>query len=112
MEMMSRRLVLLRGVTAETDLMARRAQRETVRLVTVRARHASVVHLRLEERAVLVDLVADLAVRVVQLVLEKRDAIRVAERAAGRRIIGELTETRVGASARIDLTRLSSRRRA
>ena len=45
-EVMLRRLVLLGGVAAETDLAPRRPQLAAVRIVTIGARHALVEHLR------------------------------------------------------------------
>src|SRR5262249_14108384 len=70
------------AVALRAERVALGAQRERVRVVTVAARDTGAVHRALHERAVLVHLVADLAVRLVQAGFEQRGAECVEEGAA------------------------------
>ena len=110
-EVMLRRLVRLARMAAETDLAPWCAELAAVRVVAVRARHATVEHLRLQKGAVLVDLVADLPVRVVEPILEQRDSMGVTERPAVAVVVGELAAARVTAPAQLDFARRLARRR-
>jgi hypothetical protein len=64
---------------------ARRLHRARMHVMAVAAAHALCIHRRLQERAVHVDLVKDLAVRVVQPVAQDGKAIGVGESRADRR---------------------------
>ena len=60
-----------------------------MRLVAIRADDALGVHPALKERAVVVDLVAHLAVVVVQPLLQQREAMAVGERLAVHLVVGD-----------------------
>ncbi len=72
MEVVLRRIELLGGVARHAHAVGRALHLERVRIVAVRARDTGGVHLALEEGAVLVDLVLDLAVGKVKALLEQR----------------------------------------
>src|SRR6185295_2842830 len=107
---MRRRRVLWRRVARQAHLAPRRAELEAVRVVAVRAGDATVKHLGLPKRAVLVHLVADLAIGVVEAILQERHAMRVSERLAVWVVLGELAAARVAPPAHLDLARRSRRR--
>src|SRR2546425_10352689 len=109
---MRRCLVLLARMATEPDLAPRRAERAAVRVVAIGARHATGEHLRLQEGAVLVHLVADLPVGVVEAVLEQRDSVGSAQWPAVHVVVGELAAPRGAAPAQLDLSRRPGRPRA
>src|SRR5262249_54803779 len=94
---------------------ALRAQLAAVGLVTVAAGHARCIHSALEKRAPVVDLVALLAVGVINRIGEKRRPVVIEERLACRGTVGELTAPPNTLRANVDLAigraRLRSRRR-
>ena len=107
-------VVLPRGVglgcvAAPAHGVARRAQRHRVRVVAVRARDALRVHEALEERAVLVDLLLDLPVRVVERLAEERRPVGVHEWGAGDVPLRNHGTPRVAARARFDLRPVCAR---
>jgi hypothetical protein len=81
-EVVLRSVVRDRRVTPGAQRVPGLAQAPAVRLVTARARHAGLVHLALEKRSVLVDLIEDLPVGVVEALVEERHAVRLPERLA------------------------------
>jgi hypothetical protein len=91
---------------------ARWPEVSAVGVVTVRARHARGVHLALQERPVLVDLVLDLAVGVVQGGVEERHAIVLSQRLAGEVVVEDLRAAGVASAAGLDLGARRGRRRA
>ena len=66
---------LLRHVAAGADPFRRAGHLEVVRVVAIGAAHALRVHLALQKRSVLVDLVQDLPVGVVETLVEQRRAV-------------------------------------
>ena len=85
-----------------TEVVSRNAALPAVWIVAVRARHAGRVHAALEERAVFVDLIEDLPIRVVQPRVEQRGTKRIEERVAGRVRVAELRPPRVALGADVD----------
>ena len=79
------------------------AEARAVRIVAVRAGHARAVHRALEERAVLVDLVADLAVGVVARALEEAHAIRLLQRLTRQEVAPDRSAARVTSTTRFHL---------
>jgi len=79
-----------------------RAQLQAVRLVTVAAHHAGLVHLALHEGGVLIVFIAYLAVVMVQRPLRQRDAMGVEQRHAVV-VITQRAATRVTAPATVNL---------
>src|SRR4029450_8142858 len=73
-------LVLCRRMTLGADRVAGRAKRPAVRLVTVRAGDAALMHPAREEGAPVVDLVALLAVGVIETRGQQRGAVVVEKR--------------------------------
>ena len=93
-----------RRMALGADRVALGAQLGRVRIVAVRAADAARVHPRLQERAELVVLVEDLAVRVVKPGPQQREVERVVERRAGQRIaVAERLAPRVAGRALLDL---------
>ena len=102
---MRARVELLRQVALSADAVAGRPQLLPVGIVTVRAGDALRRHPAGEERAVVVDLVAHLAVGPVQPRLDQRRPEGVVQRLAGHVIIGELAAPGMAACADLDLRR-------
>src|SRR5690606_21816747 len=67
-------------MAARAQRVARSEHATRVRIVTVAARHTSPIHAALKERPGHVDLVQDLAVRVVQVLAQQRELVIVEER--------------------------------
>ena len=88
---------------AGADAVRRALDLQVVRVVAVRAGDAGRVHLALEERAVLVDLVLDLAVGEVEALLEERRPVRLQERLAVDVVVGDDRAPRVAPRAGLDL---------
>ena len=109
---MGGRVEARRRVALRAHRVARHAQLLAVRVVAVGAGDALRVHAALQERAVVVDLVAHLPVGVVEIRLEQRDTIGVAERRAGMPGVVELAAPRVASRAGLDLAARGSRRGA
>src|SRR5262249_30512889 len=103
--------VLLR-MTLHAHAIAFFAQARAVRLVAVAAGDPFVIHPALQEGAVLVHLAADLPVGLVEVGLEQRGQVRVGDRLAVRRRLGELAAARVAARAGVDLDARGARRTA
>ena len=76
---------------------------DAVRVVAVRAGHARGVHLALQERAVLVDLVLLLAVGLVEPLFKQGHAVGVGQRLAELVVEPALSATRVAARTRFHL---------
>ena len=102
-EVMRGRVELRREVALRADRVARRAQLRAVRLVAVAAGHALRVHAAREERAPVVDLVALLAVGVIEAGRQQRRHVVIRERLAGVVAVGELAAARVALRADVDL---------
>ena len=94
------------------DGVAGRAQLQRMRVVAVGAGHALRVHPALQERAVVVDLVAHLAVGVVEAGSSSEARKPSPKRLAGVPCVGDLAAARVAARAGLDLARAVARRRA
>ena len=113
-EMMRRRVVLLRRMTLRTEGVAVRAKFRAVRIVTIAARHAGVEHPALDEGAVLVVLLLYLAVGEIVVLIEQRDAVIVADRLSMHIVLVNLAAPRVASRTRLDfaigLTRRASTR--
>ena len=105
------RVVLRREVALRADLIAGVAQFRRVRIVTIGAGHAGCVHLALQKRAVVVDLVLLLAVRIVQVGDDERDVV-VEQARAGRIAIGDVHAAGVTLGTRLDLVIGATRRAA
>jgi hypothetical protein len=102
-EVVRRRVERLGLVAARAETVVRERDLARVHVVAVAARHAAAVHLRLQERAVLVDLVQDLSVGVVERGVEEAHVVAVGERTAERVRRAVRTATRVAPRARLDL---------
>ncbi len=107
------------GTSKVVGEMALRADRvalglllQAVRVVTVRAGHAGCMHLALEERAVVVDLVLHLPVRPVQPFGEQRRPVRHEERLARHVRVESFRSTGMTRSADLDFRALIAERRA
>ena len=96
-------VVFPRRVTLEAHAIAFGAQAQAVRLVAVAAANARVIHPALDERAVLVIFGFDLPVRVVEIVVEQRDPVIVAERLTMDEILVDLTAPGMASGAHPDL---------
>ncbi len=96
----------------QADAVARRPQFRAVRVMAVAAGHALGEHLALAERAVFIDLVLDLAVRVIEAALEQRDEMRVGERPVRQPVLRQLGAARVAAPANLELGAGRQRRAA
>jgi hypothetical protein len=106
------RVELGRLVALEADAVLLEAELEAVRLVAVAAGDALVEHAALEERAVLVYLVADLAVGEVEALVEVDDAVAVADRVAGDGARRQRPAARMADRAGLDLPGRRTRRLA
>jgi hypothetical protein len=91
------------GVALQADLVARELQLGTVRIVTIAAGDAGRVHPALLERAVIIDLIEHLPVRLVESLCQRRDEMRVGKRPSGHPIFGDQPATRVAEPAGLDL---------
>src|SRR5262245_19015091 len=99
------RPIAIGRVALQAHRAAVRAERQAVRIVAVGARHAGLVHPALEEGAVLVDLVLDLAIDEVERLFEQGDAVALADRPTMDVFGAELASARVAARADLDLAR-------
>ena len=95
--------IFIGGVTLQADAVSRRTKLCGVRLVTIAAGDAGREHLALLERAVVVDLVQHLPVGTVEPARERRDGMRVRERAPRHPRLGKLAAARVTQAAGLDL---------
>ena len=107
-----RRVAVVRGdveffrrMALQADAVAVRAQLKAVRIVAVAAGDAGMEHAALQERAVFIDLVTDLTVGKIQIVVEQRHAITVADRRARRRGGPDRPAPRMAMRAGFDLDR-------
>ena len=98
-----RRIVLAWQVTGGAEAIALGAQLAAMRIMAVAARDAARVHLALQERAPVVNLVALLAVGMVERAREERRTIVVEKRLAGFVALGDLAAPRVALRAHLDL---------
>src|SRR4051794_20999532 len=98
------------GVTLQADAVSRRTKLCGVRLVTIAASDAGREHPALLERAVVVDLVHHLPVSTVEPARERRDGMRIRERAPWRPLLGKLAAARVTQAAGLDLLAHERRR--
>ena len=96
-------VVLGRQVALGAQLIAWTTKPLRVRVVTIGARDAGVVHLALEKRGVRVDLVALLAVGVIKARHDQRRNIVVEQRRTGRVSIGDLCSARMALRACFNL---------
>ena len=99
MSVVSRRIELAARVAARTQRVAGGVQLQRVRVVAIAAGHALAVHPALEERAVHVDLVEDLAVVVVEPLVEEGHPVRLGQRIAVGVVLGHLRTARVAATS-------------
>ena len=95
--------IFVGGVTLQADAVSRRTKLGGVRLVAIAAGDAGREHPALLERAVVVDLVQHLPVGTVEPARERRDGMRVRERAPGHPLLGKLAAARVTQAAGLDL---------
>ena len=100
-EMMFRRIILLRGMTLHAKVVAAGTKRGTVRLVTIAAGHAGMEHPALDKGAVFVVLLFYLAVGEVVVFIEQRDAIVVAYCLAMHIVFVNLAAPRVASRAHL-----------
>ena len=107
--MMLWRIVLLRQVALQTDIVAVSAKLEAVGLVAIAASHTSMEHPALDEGAVLVNFAFDLTVRKIEVFIQERDAIVIADRLPVHVVFMKLAATRVASRAHLDLARRSAR---
>ena len=107
-----RRVELRWQVALGAYTVARSAQLQRVRLVTVRAGDSLRVHPALHERAPVVDLVAHLPVVPVETVLEQCQPVRVLRRLAVDIVVGDAARAAVAPRARLDLAGRRPRRTA
>ena len=98
------------GMALQTDIVAVAAKLKTVRFVAIAARYARLKHPALDERAVLIDLALDLAVREIKVFIEQRNAIIVADGLAVDVVSVNLTTTRMAARAELDFVFRGPRR--
>ena len=103
MAVVRERGIFVGGVALQTDAVTRRTKLGGVRLVTVAAGDAGREHPALLERAVVVDLVQHLPVGTVEPARERRDGMRVRERAARHPLLGKFAAARVTQAAGLDL---------
>ena len=90
-------------VALETEVVALELELHAVRVVAVRTAHVVGVHLGLGERAPDIDLVEDLAVGVVEALVEDRRQVAV-EKRRGRVVpVAELRAARMARGAELDL---------
>src|SRR5262245_66074281 len=82
---------------------ASREKLQAVRVVAVAAGDARRVHLALEERAVLVDLVVDLTVGEIETLIEERRTMGVEQRMSVGVALDQATAARVAAGAGFEL---------
>src|ERR1700674_3566301 len=101
--MMLWRIVLLRQVALQTDIVAVSAKLEAVGLVAIAASHTSMEHPALDEGAVLVNFAFDLTVRKIEVFIQERDAIVIADRLPVHVVFMKLAATRVASRAHLDL---------
>ena len=108
-EVMLRHGVLRRQMALPADAVAGLPKLQRVRLVAIATGDALREHPALEERAVVVDLAAHLAVAPVETFLEERDAMGVEQWRSVDVVFGELAGARVAAPAELDLARRVAR---
>src|SRR5262245_45384313 len=97
------------GMTLQADAVGGGPQLGAVRLMTIAAGDAGLEHPALLERAVIVDLVEHLPVRVIKALPQRRDRMSVGQRAAGDPVLGEAAAERMAQTAGFDL--LANQRR-
>ena len=85
-----------------TNVVAGRAQLETVRLVTIATGHSGMIHPALDERSVFVVLLFYLSVGEVVVFIEQCDAVIVAYRLAMHVVFVNLAAARMASSAHLD----------
>ena len=90
-------------MAADAERVAVRFHAGGVGIVAVGAAHAGALHLALQERAVNIDLVLDLAVREVELLAQERRPEVVQERRAVFIVLGDRRAPRVAPGAGLDL---------
>src|SRR5260370_1678469 len=99
--MMLRRIVLLRGMTLHTKIVAWGTKRGTVRLVTIAAGHTGMEHPALDKGAVFVVLLFYLAIGEVVIFIQQRDAVIVAHWLAAHNVFVNLAAPRVASRAHL-----------
>ena len=102
---------LRRLMALQADPVAGRPQARAVRLVAIGAGDAGMVHPALQERAVFIDLVADLAVGEIESGVEQRNVVDVADRRRRGGIGPDLGAARMAAGTDLDLVGGGPRRR-
>src|ERR1700758_2581630 len=95
--------IFVGGVTLQTESVARDPQLRAVRLVAIAAGDTGSEHLALLERAVIIDLVKHLPIRMIERGDKRRDDMRIGQPLAGNPGLGELAAPRMAQAASLDL---------
>ena len=109
-EMMARRIVLLRGMALLTNTVALGPKFEAVRLVTIATRDASMEHPALDERPIFVVFLLDLPIREIVVLVEQRHPVIVADRLTVHVIFMNLAASRVAPRAHLNFPLRATRR--
>ena len=103
-------IVLPGRVALKANAVAWRAKLQAMWLVTVAARHSGMKHPALDERAVLVNFILNLSIRIIEVVIEQRDPIVIAHRLAMHVVFVNLTSPRMTSCTGLDFTLRAARR--